>query len=123
MKILIVDDTKLSRMMLLKRMPPEIKEEATIVEGTNGEEAVALYKEFSPDILFLDLTMPVMDGFEALNHIIAYDPKATVYVVTADVQTKSKERVMASGATSMEAKPISVERLEEIFASITTRSE
>lgn len=118
MKILIVDDTRLSRTMILKRMPPEIKAAASIFQGVNGEEAISLYKEHSPDIVFLDLTMPVMDGFEALSHIMSYDARATVYMVTADVQAKTKEKVMAVGATSMEAKPISEERLAEIFASL-----
>ncbi|WP_163340522.1 response regulator [Desulfopila sp. IMCC35008] len=117
MKILIVDDTKLSRMMILKRMPPQIKESSTILQGENGQEAVDLYKEHSPDILFLDLTMPVMDGFEALNHIMEYNPKALVYVITADIQAKAVERVTAAGARSLEAKPISEERLAEIFSS------
>ncbi len=118
MKILIVDDTKLSRLLILKRMPQDIKAASSIFQGVNGAEAVSLYKEHSPDIVFLDLTMPVMDGFEALTHIIAHDAKATVYVVTADIQTKTREIIMASGATSMEAKPISAERLAEIFASL-----
>lgn len=118
MKILIIDDTKLSRMMILKRMPTEIRETATIIQGENGEEAVRLYKEHAPDIVFLDLTMPVMDGFEALPLIKQYDPEAVVCVVSADIQSKSIEKVMSLGATSMEAKPISQERLAEIFASI-----
>ncbi len=118
MKILMIDDTRLSRLMILKRMPQDIREAATIIQGSDGEEGVRLYKEHSPDIVFLDLTMPVMDGFEALDLIMAYDPQATVYVVTADVQAKSREKVMASGATNMEAKPISAERLIDIFASL-----
>jgi two-component system chemotaxis response regulator CheY len=118
MKVLIVDDTKLSRMMILKRMPQEIKAVASIFQGVNGEEAVTLYKEHSPDIVFLDLTMPVMDGFEALFHIMAYDDQAIVYVVTADVQSKTREKVLGCGASSLEAKPISEERLAEIFASL-----
>lgn len=117
MKILIVDDTKLSRMMILKRMPQHIKESSTILQGENGQEAVDLYKEHSPDILFLDLTMPVMDGFEALDQIMAHDPKALVYVITADIQVKAVERVTSAGARSLEAKPISEERLAEIFSS------
>lgn len=116
MKILIVDDTKLSRIMILKRIPDEIKESAIIYQGTNGKEAVELYKDHSPDILFLDLTMPVMDGFEALSIIMEYDPKAVVYVVTADVQAKSVEIVMAAGAKGLESKPISEDRLAEIFS-------
>ncbi|MFT5698649.1 MAG: two-component system chemotaxis response regulator CheY [Desulforhopalus sp.] len=118
MKILIVDDTKLSRMMILKRMPAEIRENSEIIQGSNGEEAVKLYKEHSPDIVFLDLTMPVMDGFGALPLIKEHNPKAIVFVITADIQAKSKEKVMELGATSMEAKPISEKRLAEIFASI-----
>ncbi|CAG36283.1 response regulator [Desulfotalea psychrophila] len=118
MKILIIDDTRLSRMMLMKRMPEKIRNTATIIQGENGQEAVDLYREHSPDILFLDLTMPVMDGFEALTLIMAHDPQAIVYIVTADVQAKSKEKVVASGATEMEAKPISAERLTEILASL-----
>jgi len=118
MKILIIDDTKLSRMMILKRIPTEVRENSTIIQGSNGEEGVMLYKEHSPDIVFLDLTMPVMDGFSALPLIKEHNPLAIVYVVTADVQEKSKEKVMELGATSMEAKPISEERLAEIFASI-----
>ncbi|MCP4340433.1 MAG: response regulator [Desulfobulbaceae bacterium] len=118
MIILIIDDTKLSRTMIIKRMPTEIRETSTIIQGSNGEEAVMLYKEHSPDIVFLDLTMPVMDGFGALPLIKEHDPQAIVYVVTADVQAKSKEKVLQLGATSMEAKPISEVRLAEIFASI-----
>ena len=69
MKILVVDDSKLSRRMLISRFPLRIKETAQIFEGANGEEAVTLCKEHSPDLVFLDLTMPVMDGFAALNTI------------------------------------------------------
>ena len=114
MNILIVDDTKLSRMTIKKRLPSAIKEKATIREGANGNEAVSLYKEQRPDIVFLDLTMPDMDGFEALAYIREFDRDARVYVVTADIQAKSKEKVMNLGATGIEAKPISEERLAEI---------
>ena len=117
MNILIVDDTKLSRMTIKKRLPSAIKEKATIREGANGNEAVSLYKEQRPDIVFLDLTMPDMDGFEALAYIREFDRDARVYVVTADIQAKSKEKVMNLGAAGIEAKPISEERLAEIFNS------
>ncbi len=46
---------------------------------------------------------------------MTYDSNAIVYVITADIQEKSREKVLSSGATSMESKPISVERLAEIF--------
>ena len=118
MNILIVDDTKLSRNMLLKRIPETIKETSSIFQGTNGQEAVDLYKGCQPDIVFLDLTMPVMDGFEALARIREYDENALVYIVTADIQAKSKERVLAAGAVRVENKPITEQRLIEIFSSL-----
>ena len=118
MKILVVDDSKLSRKLFLNRIPSFIRETATIVQGANGQEAVDLFKEHSPDIVFLDLTMPVMDGYEALNQIMIYDENARVFIITADIQKKAKERVLASGARSIETKPIEEERLEKIFSSL-----
>lgn len=118
MNILIVDDTKLSRTMILKRIPAAIKEQSSIVMGTNGQEAVDLYKAHTPDIVFLDLTMPVMDGYTALTQILDYDATARVYIVTADIQTKSKEKVLAAGAAGIETKPIDEQRLADIFASL-----
>jgi two-component system chemotaxis response regulator CheY len=118
MKILIVDDSKLSRLTILKRMPAAIKNSADIFQGKNGVEAINLYKEHHPDIVFLDLTMPEMDGFEALTHIRAFDKNSRVHIVTADIQTKSQEKVMGLGAVAVEPKPISGERLAAIFAAL-----
>lgn len=118
MKILIVDDSKLSRLTILKRIPAAVKESAEIFQGANGLEAVELYKEHHPDIVFLDLTMPEMDGFEALGLIKDFDPTSRVHIVTADIQAKSQEKVMALGAAGVEAKPIAEGRLADIFAAL-----
>lgn len=118
MKILIVDDTKLSRAMILKRIPQTVKNNSKIFQGTNGREALDLYKEIHPDIVFLDLTMPVMDGFEALERIRAFDKNAVVYIVTADIQVKAREKVLALGATGIEKKPIHENRMAEILATL-----
>ena len=99
-------------------MPAAIKESSDIFQGENGVEAIDLYKEHGPDIVFLDLTMPGMDGFEALAHIREFDNNCRVHVVTADIQAKSREKVMALGAVGVEGKPISAERLAEIFAAL-----
>lgn len=119
MKILIVDDTKLSRNMLKKRLPASVKESASIIEGCNGEEAVNLFQEHSPDIVFLDLTMPIMNGFDALALIKAHNPAARVHVVSADVQEGSRERIAKLGAASLEPKPVSEQRLAEIFTDLS----
>jgi len=118
MKILIVDDTKLSRAMILKRIPENVKNSSRIFQGVNGREAVELYKEIKPDITFIDLTMPEMDGFTALEIIRAHDPDAQVYVITADIQAKARERVLALGAKGIEKKPIDETRIAQILATI-----
>jgi len=118
MKILIVDDTKLSRAMILKRIPDNVKNSSNIFQGTNGREAVELYKEIKPDITFLDLTMPEMDGFTALEIIRAHDSAARVYVITADIQAKTRERILDLGAKGIEKKPIDESRIAQILDTI-----
>lgn len=118
MNLLLVDDSPLSRKIIINRIPEEIKGTYSIIQGSNGQEAVDLYKEHHPDIVFLDLTMPVMDGYEALDQIMAYDKGACVYVITADIQKKAQEKVLASGAAALETKPIDEERLAKIFSRI-----
>jgi two-component system chemotaxis response regulator CheY len=59
-----------------------------------------------------------MDGYEALALIREHDPGAVVYVVTADIQAKARERVLAAGAAGKETKPIEERRLAEIIASL-----
>lgn len=114
MKFLVVDDSKLARLSLIKILK-EHEPSAEIMEAENGAVALEVFKEQSPKVVFLDLTMPVMDGFEALRHLIAMDPKVQVIVVTADIQTQAQEQVMASGATMVVPKPISSEKMQTIL--------
>ena len=97
MRIMVVDDSIAAR-MLIKTILSEYDESVEFTEAENGLEAVELFKQFRPEITFLDLTMPVMDGYEALTRIIAEDPEATVIVLTADIQAGSLSRCMESGA-------------------------
>ena len=86
-RILIVDDSRTSRRMLtniLERFGHEV-----VGEAKNGEEGIEKYRELKPDIVTLDITMPVMDGLGALDLIMEEDPMANVIMVTAAGQ---KER-------------------------------
>lgn len=79
-KILIVDDSRTSRKMLreiLEDMGHEIAGEAT-----NGEEGYVMYKELNPDLVTLDITMPKMDGIEALMLIKKYNENAEAVMIT-----------------------------------------
>ncbi|MBF9014969.1 MULTISPECIES: response regulator [unclassified Oceanispirochaeta] len=97
MKLLIVDDSRAAR-MLIKSILLDYDAELDLSEAENGAIAVELYTEKRPDLVFLDLTMPVLDGYGALEKIIEINPKALVVVLTADIQKKSVDRCMELGA-------------------------
>ena len=106
MVFLVVDDSKISRKWLIEMFPKKILENAEIIEGSNGEEAIALYQEHQPDVVFLDITMPVVDGFEALERIRAINPEALVVMISADRQKSTKEKVLSLGASAIISKPV-----------------
>lgn len=115
MKIMIIDDSKTARMMLKKALPESMLEGADIVMCENGQEGLDAYKEGRPDVVFLDLTMPVMDGYAFLENIKPIDPDAVVIVVSADIQQSAKERVLALGAKVMVRKPVNPATLKALL--------
>ncbi|MCD6526756.1 MAG: response regulator [Desulfuromonas sp.] len=101
--VLIVDDSPVARMIMKKCLPAN--HGLTVYEAGDGKQGVKQYLKQCPDLTFLDLTMPVMDGFQALTEIKKNNPKAIVIVVTADVQEKVLQRVAALGALHTVKKP------------------
>ena len=80
-RILVVDDTLFMRVKmkgLLEKWGHQV-----VGEAANGLEAVEKFKELGPDVVFMDITMPVMDGIAALKEIRAFDGTATVIIVSA----------------------------------------
>ena len=118
MKLLIVDDSNMSRKALIVALPAAIRESCDLLEAANGEEAVDLYKEQHPDIVFLDLTMPVMNGYEALRLIMEYDPKAKVIVVSSDAQAGAVKLAGELGAKNHISKPISAALLQPVLEKV-----
>lgn len=114
MKYLVTDDSKLARLALIKSLTPHTGDDQ-ILQATNGQEAIDITNSDKPDVVFLDLTMPVMDGYEALPKILAINPKIKVVVVSADIQTKAKEEVIKLGAQLHVQKPITPEKMQEIM--------
>ena len=106
MKYLITDDSKMARKMTIKSLEDLIKKEDEILEASNGLEAVELYKEHKPGICFMDLTMPIMDGFEAIKEIKSYDKDAKIIIVSADIQEFAKQKARENGAIGFINKPI-----------------
>lgn len=110
LSILIIDDSRFSRKMIIKMLPSG---QFDIREASGGLEGISLYGERRPGLVFLDLTMPGIDGFETLSRIKMLDPDAKVIVVTADIQSGSKEKAIKLGALDVMHKPPSAETLNE----------
>ena len=103
-RILIVDDKPLNRQLLVKFLYPLGFE---LQEAENGQEAIAIYHEFEPHLIWMDLQMPVMDGYEAIRQIKA-TPKGqatTIIAITATVLEEEKAIVLATGCDDFVRKP------------------
>lgn len=101
-KVLIVDDAAFMRLAIkniLKNEPMEF------YEAANGLEAIEKYKETTPDIVTMDITMPDMTGLEALKHIIEMDPKAKVVMISAMGQESMVKEAIIHGAKTFIVKP------------------
>jgi two-component system chemotaxis response regulator CheY len=108
-KILIVDDSPISVKIIKSCIPKDTGYE--LFDASDGQQGVDKYKELRPDLSFMDLTMPVMNGFQALEEIIKFDPKAMVIILTADVQIKAVAKAHELGAFSVLKKPPSKEAI------------
>ncbi len=84
-----------------------------VLEAEDGQQAVELYKQSRPDAVLLDITMPVMDGIEALKEILAFDPSARVALVTAMGQQQVIMEAVKLGAKDFVVKPFDADRLQE----------
>ena len=91
-KVLVIDDSAVARMSLGSTFREAGHE---VVEAEDGARGIEAFREHRPDVVFLDLTMPVMDGFEALAHITRLDPKAKVIMVTGDTKPATLQRIEA----------------------------
>ncbi len=110
--ILIVDDSRTSRKILR-----EILEEAghtVIAEGVNGEDGYLKYKEVRPDLVTLDITMPKLDGIEALQLIKKFDEDVKVIMITAAGQKEKMIQAIKYGASEFIAKPYEAEEVKQI---------
>ena len=108
-RILIVDDSRTSRKILRN-----ILEEAghsIVGEAMDGQDGISKYKDIRPDIITLDITMPVMDGLETLKNIKQEDPEAKVIMVTAAGQQNKMIDAIKLGASEFVTKPFEAEEI------------
>jgi len=115
---LITDDSKIARVFIKNALNHFISNDDIILETTNGEEAILAYKEHNPDLCFMDLTMPVMDGFEATLKICKFDKNAKIIVISADVQKLAIEKAKENGAIGFINKSINRDKMKEILTKL-----
>lgn len=115
-RILVCDDSILARKNLTTIL--NSFGYTDISEVSNGEDAVNFCKEHRPDIIFLDIVMPVKDGVTATSEIMEADPDARIVIVSSvGTQTHIKEAIKA-GAKDFIQKPIDEELLKQILENL-----
>jgi CheY-like chemotaxis protein len=111
--VIICDDSSFARKQVTRALPAGWDVNLTFC--ANGREAVAAIEAGQGDILLLDLTMPVMDGFEVLEYIRKQDLPTLPIVISGDIQPESYKRVMSLGAVAFIKKPVDPAELTQVL--------
>ncbi len=115
-KILIVDDAAFMRMMIKNIL---IKEGYEVVgEAENGAQAVEKYKELTPDLVTMDITMPEMDGITAVKEIMKVNKGAKVVMCSAMGQQAMVIDAIQAGAKDFIVKPFQPDRVIEAISKV-----
>lgn len=117
-KILICDDSILARKQLKDAILSFGK--PTFIETSNGQGAIDCYKREQPDLVFLDIVMPVKDGNAAICEIREFDPQAEIVIVSSVGTQEQLKAAIKAGARDFVQKPLSA---KQIGAIITSRFE
>ena len=104
--ILVCDDSILARKQL-KDVISTFSNEITIKEAANGQEAVDIYKKLNPNMVFLDIVMPVKDGISAVQEIMEYDDDADIIIVSSTGTQAQLKNAIEAGAKDFIQKPFS----------------
>ncbi len=113
--VLIADDIAVAR-DLMRAMLRSLNIER-IFDATNGIDAVALFRSERPDIVFLDINMPGMDGIQALEEMLTLNPDAFIVIDSAESSTKNVHAALELGAKGFIVKPFNMQKVRDILDS------
>lgn len=113
LKILIVDDSLIIRNKI-SRAIEELGYEV-VAQAKNGKEAIDLYEKHLPDIVTMDITMPIMDGIQALKVIKRQDSNAKVVMVTSHGEERLVMDAIKTGAKGYILKPVTFRKVKDVF--------
>jgi CheY-like chemotaxis protein len=109
-KILLVDDDELNRDMLSRRLE---RKGFSVVVAENGAQAISKAAEEAPEIILMDLSMPVLDGYEATARLKASAATSRIPIIglSAHAMVGDREKALAAGCDEYDTKPVELERL------------
>ena len=109
-KVLLVEDNEMNRDMLSRRL---IKRGYTVLMAIDGQQGIDMALSEKPDIILLDMSLPVVDGWEAAKQIKANDASNGVPLIalTAHAMAADRERAMSAGCDDFDTKPVELPRL------------
>jgi CheY-like chemotaxis protein len=123
MKILLVEDNEMNRDMLSRRLA---RNGYAVVIAVDGQQGVEMAAAERPDLILMDMSLPVMDGWEATRRVKA-DPVTRaipVIALTAHAMAQDREQALAAGCDDFDTKPVELPRLlEKIKALLGARQE
>ena len=114
--IMVVDDSSIIRKVFSKNL--EDMGHKVVAVAKDGREAIELYKKFKPDLVTMDVTMPIMNGIDSLVNIKKLFSDAKVIMVTSHGEERLVMEAITKGAKGYILKPIKVEKIEEAIAKI-----
>lgn len=119
-KILLVEDNEMNRDMLSRRLNRSGFE---VVIAVNGQEGVELAASAKPDLILMDMSLPILDGWEATRRVKANPETKGIPVIalTAHAMVQDKEKAMAAGCDEFDTKPIELPRLLEKINALLPR--
>jgi two-component system cell cycle response regulator DivK len=120
-KILLVEDNEMNRDMLSRRLERKGYEVAIAIDGGQGVE---MAHSHSPDLILMDMSLPVLDGWEATRKLKAAPETAAIPIIalTAHAMATDREKAMEAGCDDYDTKPIELPRLLEKIEAMLSRA-
>jgi two-component system chemotaxis response regulator CheY len=114
--VLLCDDAQVIRVMLSRILQ---EDGYTIVgEAANGQQAVAMYRQLRPDLVFMDITMPEMNGIAAVKEICKEDPRAKIIMCSAMGQKTHVLEAVEAGAKNFVIKPFESKKILDVARAV-----
>jgi len=119
-KILLVEDNEMNRDMLSRRLK---RKGYTVVMAVDGAQGVAMAQSEAPDVILMDMSLPVLDGWEATRRVKANEGTAAIPVIalTAHAMAGDRDRALEAGCDDYDTKPIELPRLLEKIQAVLKR--